>query len=192
MSHIIERLESDRLFLRRYRKEDSISLCRAADNKNISKWLRDLFPYPYSMEQAESFIESRLKLDREDVLKDEVFVICFKADENEVIGGLGIHAIGDIERYCSFIGYWLREDLWGKGIMGEAVGCLVKYAFSEEHAKRRGGLRVERLEACIFSENVGSGRVLEKNGFALECVQKNKYFKHGCFHDGKLYVKFRS
>lgn len=67
----------------------------------------------------------------------------------------------------------------------------MKYAFSEEHRIRRGGVVLERLEAVVVFENVGSAKVLEKNGFELECVLKKKFIKYGKLHDGKFYVKFR-
>jgi ribosomal-protein-serine acetyltransferase len=55
------------------------------------------------------------------------------------------------------IGYHLRSDLKGRGLMTEAVGAVVRYAFEEES--------LHRIELHAAVGNEGSIRVAEKNGF---------------------------
>lgn len=55
------------------------------------------------------------------------------------------------------IGYWLRTDLTGRGLMTEAAAAVVEYAFD--------GLSIHRLELRAGLENHGSIRVAEKLGF---------------------------
>ena len=57
---------------------------------------------------------------------------------------------------CS-LGYWVAAEHNGKGVATAAVGDAVRYAFRE--------LRLHRAEAGTLVHNVGSQRVLERNGF---------------------------
>jgi ribosomal-protein-serine acetyltransferase len=55
------------------------------------------------------------------------------------------------------IGYWLRSDLAGRGLMTEAGRATVDFAFGE--------LEIHRLELQAGVDNVASIRVAEKLGF---------------------------
>lgn len=55
------------------------------------------------------------------------------------------------------LGYWVAAEHNGKGVATAAVGDAVRYAFRE--------LRLHRAEAGTLVHNVGSQRVLERNGF---------------------------
>ncbi|XP_045800674.1 uncharacterized N-acetyltransferase p20-like [Trifolium pratense] len=70
------------------------------------------------------------------------------------------------------IGYNLGSKYWGKGIATCAVKQIVMAAFSEMS-------HLERLEALVDVENVGSQRVLEKAGFQKEGVLRKYLFMKG-------------
>lgn len=55
------------------------------------------------------------------------------------------------------LAYRLARDSWGRGIATEAARALVGHAF--------GALRLPRLVAVTYPENLASQRVLEKVGF---------------------------
>lgn len=58
------------------------------------------------------------------------------------------------------VGYGLCADHWGKGIATEALREVVRYAFEE--------CGLHRLQAFVFSPNLGSMNVLRKCGFVHE------------------------
>jgi len=58
------------------------------------------------------------------------------------------------------IGYVLGRHWWNRGVMSEALHAVVKHA--------RQTLGLSTLRAWCDAENIGSARVLEKNGFTLE------------------------
>lgn len=58
------------------------------------------------------------------------------------------------------MGYWLRSDLCGRGLMTEAGSAVVEFGFES--------LRLHRIELHAGTGNVGSARVAEKLGFARE------------------------
>jgi ribosomal-protein-alanine N-acetyltransferase len=55
------------------------------------------------------------------------------------------------------LGYWVDAALHGRGIATAAVGALTRVAFAE--------MGLHRLEAGTLVHNIGSQRVLERNGF---------------------------
>ena len=100
--------------------------------------------------------------------------------EGEAAGGIGLHGLKDVYRYNGEIGYWLSEQHWGKGIMSEAVGIMVEYAFVQTHWLR--------LFACIYESNLSSMRVLEKNGFQRESIHRRAVMKGGKLQDEHLFA----
>ncbi|CAK8539176.1 unnamed protein product [Lathyrus sativus] len=67
------------------------------------------------------------------------------------------------------LGYVLGSKYWGKGIATCVVKQVVKVAFTEFS-------HLERVEALVDVENVGSQKVLEKAGFQKEGVLRKYLF----------------
>ena len=55
------------------------------------------------------------------------------------------------------LGYLLAESIWGKGIGSELIKGLVKYCNDSKI--------IESISGGVEKDNVGSIKVLEKNGF---------------------------
>ncbi|KAF2284239.1 hypothetical protein GH714_020037 [Hevea brasiliensis] len=70
------------------------------------------------------------------------------------------------------LGYVLAAQYWGKGIATRAVKMAAKTIFSQRP-------EMERLEALVDLENVGSQRVLEKAGFMREGVLRKYFIRKG-------------
>ena len=76
------------------------------------------------------------------------------------------------------VGYSLRRDLWGRGLVTEGLGVLLRFAFEV--------LALRRLEADVDPRNLGSLRVLEKHGFAREGYARERWELDGEIQDGVL------
>jgi ribosomal-protein-alanine N-acetyltransferase len=162
--------------LRAWEESDAAALVKHANNRRVASSLRDGFPHPYTPGDARNWL-AMVGNNREDViLAIEVM--------GEAAGGIGLHGMKDVYRYNSEIGYWLSEAHWGKGIMTEAVGALVKYAFEETHWLR--------LFAAVYENNPASMRVLEKNGFVPEAVHRKAVMKNGTLMDEHLYALLKA
>ncbi|KAJ7980016.1 Acetyltransferase (GNAT) domain protein [Quillaja saponaria] len=104
-------------------------------------------------------------------IKDKVIphpwfkVICL---EKKPIGAISVAANSGSDICRGDLGYVLGSKYWGKGIATQAVKLVTKNIFVEWP-------HLERLEALVDVENVGSQRVLEKAGFKKEAVLR-KYF----------------
>lgn len=150
-------------------------MARHADNRRIATWLRDRFPSPYTLADAEAFLAT--------VSRQEPRTVFALAGMDEVIGGIGLEFRDDVYRFTAELGYWLGEPFWGRGIMTEAVRRFTAWAF--EH------LEVHRIYATVFDGNDPSIRVLEKAGFECEGRLRAGAFKHGRILDQWLYARIK-
>jgi ribosomal-protein-alanine N-acetyltransferase len=85
------------------------------------------------------------------------------------------------EHHRAEIGYLLDPDLWGHGVMREAVAAVLEFGFE--------GLRLHSVEAAIHPDNDPSMRVLEQNGFVREGYLKENIRANGVFVDTAIYSR---
>jgi ribosomal-protein-alanine N-acetyltransferase len=78
-----------------------------------------------------------------------------------------------------FTTYLVDVPYCGKGYENAACHFLIDYGFNR--------LQAYRLSGDCMSENYGSRRIMEKNGFTLEGVQKKYWLKQGKFYDNLLF-----
>ncbi len=157
--------------IRDWQIEDAPCLAKYANNRKIWMNLRDAFPHPYSLQDAEAFISGVNESD-----PTTVFAI---ATQSEAIGGIGLVPGTDVHRLTAEMGYWLAEPFWGKGIMTEAVKALTAFATRD--------LKLHRIFAEPYTTNPASARVLEKAGFIREGILRSNVFKDGKILDQFLY-----
>ena len=168
-------LELSRCTLRPWRVGDGASLVRYADNRNVSRNLKDRFPYPYTAADADAWIK---RASEETPATSFAIVV-----DGAAVGGVGIELGTDVFRRSAEIGYWLGEPFWGRGIATEALRAMTEYAF--EH------FDICRLEAGVFDWNPASARVLEKAGYTLEGRARLGVVKDGRICDRLLYALVR-
>jgi len=157
--------------IRLFQQHDASSLALHANNYKIWKYVYDYFPNPYTYDDACVWVEHNLKLK-----KPENFAIVV---DSELVGCVGIKPKTDVYKHNMEIGFWLGEEFWGTGITTEAVGWLCSYIYSNYNIKR--------IYACVFSNNEGSKRVLEKCGFKHEAIHEKSIFKEGQYLDELIY-----
>ena len=167
------RIEIGEWQLRSYRVGDAPSLAKYANNRNTSRNMRDAFPYPYTLSDANDWISLVMQQSPE-----ANFAI---ASPDEVIGGIGLTFRDDIHRRSAEIGYWLGEPFWGRGIATAALRSLTDYAFANHD--------IVRLDAGVFEWNPASMRVLEKVGYVLEGRLRKSVTKDGQTIDQFLYAR---
>src|SRR5277367_4903496 len=100
--------------LRRWRRDDSQRLAELASNRKIWRNLREPFPYPYNLADAEEWIAH---CDSGEAALTQ-FAIEF---EGELAGGIGFNALTNVHRIGAEIGYWIGEPYWGRGIATSAL-----------------------------------------------------------------------
>ncbi|HLN21650.1 MAG TPA: GNAT family protein [Bacteroidales bacterium] len=171
-----DKLIAGDLLLRPWLSSDAHSLALIANNKKIADNLRDAFPHPYSFQDAVRWLDM--------VIPQNIPAKFFAIEkEGRLTGSIGIVTKDDIYRKCCEIGYFIREDEWGKGIATQAIRIIAKYAFAN--------FDIVRLYAEPFSDNAGSRKALEKAGFKHEATLRQNVIKNGIVKDSCIYGLLR-
>jgi RimJ/RimL family protein N-acetyltransferase len=143
------------ILLRKWTLDDAPAIveCIAGDGE-MAVWL-DRLPQPYTLDDAQFYIESE---------GEEKFAIA-DAEAGRVLGSIGLR--WDHEDAVAEIGYWIRRDARGRGLMTRAVVLVSEYAFEQG---------AERVFLRADPENVASCRVAEKAGFTREGVLRSAHW----------------
>lgn len=169
------RIEIGQYHIRDWEIVDASALARHANNPNIAANLRDKFPNPYTLADAESFLSF--------VTSKEPHTTFAIATDTEAIGSIGLAVGEDVHRLTAELGYWIAEPYWGQGIATSAVIAITKYGFQE--------LGLNRIYAEPYSRSIASQRVLEKAGFVFEGILRASVIKNGKVLDQKMYARIR-
>jgi ribosomal-protein-alanine N-acetyltransferase len=164
-----------RCTVRRFVAADAASLAVQANDRRVWLQLRDLFPHPYQVADAEGYISRGAAVDPP--LSLAIIV------DGRAAGGVGLQPMTDVNRRSAEIGYWLGAAFWGRGIATEAVTLVTEWAF-EAHG-------LLRIFAQPFAKNLPSRRVLEKAGYDLEGTMRCSAIKDGEMRDQCLYARVR-
>ncbi|MBL7906615.1 MAG: GNAT family N-acetyltransferase [Bacteroidales bacterium] len=162
--------------LRKWQSSDLESLVKHANNDRIARFLTDQFPYPYTLQNGERFLDN--------VLSQEPAKILAIAVDGNAVGSIGVFPQQDIHCLNAEMGYWLSESCQGRGIMSAAIRLMVEYGFRT--------FSVDRIFARPFGSNIASQRVLEKAGFMLEARFPDSLLKNGEILDELVYGIRRS
>ncbi|MDE7292182.1 MAG: GNAT family N-acetyltransferase [Treponemataceae bacterium] len=146
--------ETERLILRRYKKEDLQDLFEYLSDAKVVEYE----PYkPMTFSEAKENLEWRIGT-------DEMVAVELK-DSRKMIGNvyLGKREFDSLE-----IGFVFNRNYWGKGYAAESCEALIAQAFSNG---------VHRIYAECDPANKRSWKLLETLGFLREAYfRKNVYF----------------
>lgn len=104
-------------------------------------------------------------------------------ETNKMIGTIEFHTFNYKGNSCE-IGYVLSKDYWHQGIMTEALGTVTDIGFSILH--------LDKIVIKHLRENIGSKKVILKNGYELVSIYEKQHFhvKTGHYHDVFVYEKW--
>ncbi len=165
-------IQGTHCLLRRWSADDAEAVAKHANDKGVAENLRDAFPHPYTLADAEGFLERVLGVENPSLL-------CIEID-GEAAGGIGVKLLSDVERVGAEMGYWLGRSFWGRGVVTEAVTLSTPF-FME-------AFKLTRVFALPFTHNAPSIRVLEKSGYTLEGRLRKSAIKDGVIHDQFMYA----
>lgn len=154
--HQNKTITTKRLELRLFQTTDAEAVTRLCNNYNIYKNTLYL-PYPYTIEDALSWIEHHLDCFNTDSSYE--FAITDRKN-GELFGAI---ALSNNQRFNhGEIAYWIGEEYWGNGYATEAAEAILQFAFTEKH--------YHKVFARYFHSNPASGRVLQKLGMEKEGI----------------------
>ena len=122
---------------------------------------------------AENFVNSTIQRNHDGI--EFAFVI---VENDKVIGRIGVYEINGPNKIGE-IGYWLAENLQGKGIITKSCKALIDFCFSD--------LQLNRIEIKCGTENFKSKTIPEKLNFTKEGVIREGELLYDKFIDLNLY-----
>jgi ribosomal-protein-alanine N-acetyltransferase len=102
-------------------------------------------------------------------------------DERAIAGGITLSNVSLGAFRSALVGYWIDESHNGRGLASRALEAMVDHAFSV--------LGLHRLEAGTLTDNLGSQRVLEKNGFERIGLARRYLHINGAWRDHILFQR---
>jgi ribosomal-protein-alanine N-acetyltransferase len=148
-------LRTERLVLRPFRQGDVGDVLAYASDREWSRFLDIRIPYPYTRADAESFVALAMLNWAAGDLHWAIVL------EGRVVGAISLGL--PFEGGAASLGYNLGRAEWGRGLVTEAAGAVLDYAFFVEG--------MESIEATADARNVGSWRVMEKLGMTRVGVE---------------------
>ncbi|WP_310557860.1 GNAT family N-acetyltransferase [Flavobacterium sp.] len=168
-----QKLQSERLVLRRVVKEDVAEIFALRSDQEVMKYI----PRPLLKTEEEAIAHITAIDEKIDSNEGINWAITQKGN-SKLIGIIG-HYILKPEHFRSEIGYMLLPEYHGKGIISEALKEVVNYGFEV--------MKLHSIEAIIDPENIASEKVLQKNGFVKEAHFKENEYYEGQFIDSAIY-----
>lgn len=166
---------------------------RAADyiawrtlRRDSRDFLRPFEPHWTEADLSQRVYAERLRRGREEARAgtDYAFFIFLRADGSEqLVGGLTLSNVRRRAAQYVTLGYWMGRPFAGRGLMTEAVGTVIPFAFDT--------LGLHRIHAAFLPANMASRRVLEKNGFREEGYAENYLQIDGKWCDHVLFALTR-
>jgi len=121
----------------------------------------------------------KIEKDRRDAADGVCFRLgLFRRTDDALLGTCTLFHIDEQCRRAE-IGYVLAASAWGQGYATEAISALLSHGF--------GAMGLNRIEADIDPLNVASARVLERQGFVMEGLLRERWIVGDKKSDSALY-----
>ena len=172
-------LDTPRLHLRPLLAADAAALYRMhADPQVMRYWST---PPWAGIEQAEAMIDT----DREALPAGRHLrlALTLRGGDDVLVGTGSLFSFHEASRRAE-IGYVLAREVWGRGLMHEALSALVGFAFET--------LNLNRLEADVDPRNAASAKSLARLGFVQEGLLRERWIVGDEVSDTALFGLLRS
>ncbi|WP_332645218.1 GNAT family N-acetyltransferase [Lysinibacillus sp. 54212] len=179
MSQFNHSLETNRLILRPYNKEDYLHWLTQFNNRMPSQHKYDDGKIDMSIctiDWFEKLVHNHQRMASED--KVYVFGI-FRKEDHVHLGTVDFSTIMRDEFQWARCGYTIHNHFWSQGYGKESVKGAIRLAFEKLH--------YHRIEAHINLDNTPSIKLAESVGMRFECVRKGFIFEFDEWTDNLIY-----
>ena len=170
-----EELNTEHLRLRELRASDAERYYECmGGSEDVTKYM--LWQPHKSLQESRESIEKVLKRYKEGNAYTWAITI---AEDDEIIGRIDLLRFDEKENSCSFA-YMLGKEFWGCGFGTESLKAVFAFAFEK--------MEIQKIVADHMSENIASGKVMQKAGMHHVTKHISKYEKCGVFYDADEYM----
>ena len=135
------------------------------NDKAVNQYLEVRFDCPHTLAKVRDYAKSMYESP-----DNHLFAIMLKEGERHI----GNIKVGPVNRHHLFaeVGLFIGDkSLWGKGFGTEAIQAATDYAFDV--------LKLHKLIAGAYSNNIGSIKAFEAAGYSQEALLKEKFVCDG-------------
>ena len=168
-------ITTSRLILREYRETDFEGVHAYAKD---AETVRFMVWGPNSSEDTRNFIQLAISQQKTEPRVHYQLAVVLK-DNAQIIGGCGIH-VHRPEHKNAEIGYCFNKQFWRQGFATETMRALLQFGFET--------LQMHRIIATCDPGNIGSERVMQKNGLRKEAYFVQELWQKGRWRDSLLYA----
>ncbi len=157
---------NNEITLRTYTKEDAGALFAAVNGmrSHLSPWL-EWVNHTTKPEHSLQFIEHSIQ----QVKMQQALPLGIFYNET-LIGGIGMHQWDQTVKKAQ-IGYWIRKEYEGKGIINESLKHFLQFLF--------GKLGLNKIEIHFVAANKRSAKVAERLGCQIEGILRQSAIRNG-------------
>jgi len=172
MRHVA--LETQKLRLREFDPEQAEEIAKY-HQRNLAHFRSSSPPRPSEFHSIDAW-RGRLRQTGDPASPSAIRIgIYVNATPNVLVGHVELSEIARGAFLSCYVGYGIDAEFQGRGIMFEAVGAVINYAFSS--------LGLHRIQANYMPTNVRSGRLLRRLGFRQEGFAREYLFLGGQWQD---------
>jgi ribosomal-protein-alanine N-acetyltransferase len=176
------RIATERLVLRAPRTTDVPELRRVlrANAGHLKPW--SVAPAPGDDPASLTSVSRAVLRHRREWKRGQAFVMMVTPREREgrILGRIALGGILLGAFQNAYLGYWMDEELQGRGLMTEAVRAATTFAFDV--------VGLHRVQAAVMPRNAASQRVLEKVGYRREGTAERYLCIAGAWEDHVLFA----
>ena len=157
--------------IRKWCKEDATELTKIMNDIHVWAKLSDHTPFPYTKEDANTYINESLN-------NDKVFGYAVESEE-KLVGAVKFKVLRSPYATTAVLNFWIENDKWEEGIMPEAVADLTRSIFFHQP--------VIKVMAPVIGTDEVRTELLTSAGFVHEATLKKAILKTGKVLDLHIY-----
>jgi len=160
--HPFPKLKTERFNLRKTSHQDLEDILFLRSNKIVNKYIDR--PPAQNLKDAEDFLN---KISNGLDEGKNIYWTITSQENDKMMGSICLWNFSE-DKKVGEVGYDLKPEFHGKGIMTEVLKAILKYGFEK--------LNLEKIEAYTHHQNESSKRLLIKNNFTLIEGKKDEYY----------------
>ena len=175
---IFHEIKGEKIYFKTLNTSDAEEIHKYASDEDVSRFIG--WKLMNTLNETREYIEEMLK---RELAGTHLYASIVLKSTQAIIGTAMIFNF-DREAKHAEIGYVFHKDHWGKGYGTAIITLMNKFAFES--------LKLHKLHANVVGANIGSIRILEKNGFELVGRLKDYYIIEDKYYDEMFFEKFQS
>jgi [ribosomal protein S5]-alanine N-acetyltransferase len=173
--NLFHALESKNIYFKSLSLDDVQEIHGYASDKDVKRFIG--WNLMHHLDETREHVETMIN---RELAGTHLYASVVLRSTQEIIGTIMLFNF-DKEANHAEIGYVFHKEHWGKGYGTESVALTTDFAFKT--------LKLHKVNARVTDANIGSAKVLDKNGYVMEGQLKDQYFIEGKYFDSLLFGK---